>query len=106
MGDYRGIWMYNIGPYTLDLNYDQRGNFNKIQLTASNMYTSTTLDLDVHFDGDVSDGVKWYQILLIILAVLAVVGVIYGMFLKYKAHKKQNNTSSLMTEEEELDEQV
>ncbi len=93
--------------FELVLTYTEPSDFTNITLSTSNYYSSTNTDLPVEFqhDDEEGKGVRWYTVMIIALLVVIICGVAYGMYLKM-IKKRKDKTVSLLTEGEELDEQV
>ena len=106
LGTGDGIEQFNVtNLYGFLLDYDHPGNFFNIQLTAGNAYVEKNNILQISFDYEESSGLKWYAVVIMIALVLLIVGLAFGMYLRMKA-RKANKNASLVTETEELDEEI
>lgn len=98
--------LYNVTEsFAIEATYEEPGNFERIKVVASNAYESNANNVKVAFEVEDDGGVKWYTILIIICLVVILIGVGIGMYLRRKGKKTDKNVS-LVTESEELDEEI
>lgn len=89
--------------FVLWIDYEEGGKFDAIEIQAFNDYKQASHMQPVKFDlppvppNPDSDGLKWYIILIVALAVLIAVGVAYGLFVYMKKKRAEKNVS-LLTE--------
>jgi hypothetical protein len=93
--------LYN--DFVLWISYEEGGKFDSIEIQAFNDYKQAVHNQPIKFEG-VSpipppnpDGIKWYIVLIVVLAVLIAVGTSYGLF-RYMKKKRAEKSVSLLTE--------
>lgn len=84
----------------LALNYNTPGDFDKMSVIASNDFSSATRSVDVDFNS--KEGLKWYTVVLLVLAGLTLIGLSFGIFVYRKRRINEEKKISLVTEDEEV----
>lgn len=114
------VWLYHpkMGKTTLykiqeklklSFNYGSIDQFGYIDVVASNYLSSSTQRIAIEWNTGPQpgkDGIKWWVIVLIAIAVLAVIGVVLVYYIRARKNRLQGKESLLTEGEKEVDEEV
>ena len=97
--------MYRVSDQVqLVFNYDQQGDFDSINVVASNLLSSSAQRIGITFEPNPQpnpddSGLKWYVIVAIAVGVLLIIGVAAFFYIRSRRNRqKEADKQSLLTE--------